>query len=88
MELLEKKEIEMKNVFNGLVIRLDITEQRFSEFEERLREIIGIKIQRERMKFKCHESISNNFKIYTVGISESEERMRPKIYLKKCLNFQ
>ena len=52
----------MKNVFNGLIIRLDTTEQTISELDEKLREIINIEIHRIKTEFKSCGSVPNTLK--------------------------
>ena len=51
-EMLEIKntKIEMKNAFNGLITRLDTTEERISEHENMLTEISKTKAKRKKLE--------------------------------------
>ena len=81
-EMLEIKntKIEMKNAFNGLITRLDTTEERISEHENMLTEISKTKAKRKKLE-KSWNRISKNCGITTKGIMyQKRERNRKNIF--------
>ena len=69
----------MKTVFNGIISRLDTTEERISEHETMLTEISKTKAKRKKME-KSWNRISKNCGLTTKGIMyQKRERNRKNI---------
>lgn len=80
----------MKNAFDGLMSRLDVAEERISEFEDMSSKSSTSEKQREKGIAKAMNRISENYRattkrctIWIMGMSEVKGRKKQKKYLEQ-----